>query len=869
MTPNSQPVPGSDQAPGSDSSASRASSVFRSSAAVVRRSPLIAIIIVTVAVFGILRPDFLSLGSLLDIGQQIAVVAVVGFAMTAVIIARGIDISVGATLAVSGIVAAQLLVAGWPGPVAIAGAVVCGAIIGVLNGLLIGFLRISPLIVTLGMMAFGNGAALALSNSSSIGVDDTTTLLAGGSYVGPIPSAVIIAIVCMLGWMFVLGRTVYGRWIYAVGGNAEAARASLVPARIVALSTFVLTGASAGLGAVMTIGRVGSAQPLAGMGLEFAAITAAVVGGAKLAGGSGTAGGTMLGAIFVGVINAGLSFLQVPQQAIYLITGALVIVAVLVTQRAEFAELVGRVRRRMAAGASGDSGGGISGSGTTSDETRKLELVELGKRFPGVRALHGVTFTISAGEVIALAGENGAGKSTLVKILAGVQEPDDGQLKLDGSVVRLRSPEQSRRAGVSVIHQHFSVVPDLTVLENLFLGREPTIAGVLRRGWMRRRAHSLLADLGLSVPLAAPVASLTVGERQLVEVAKAMLDDSWLVIMDEPTSALSGSETARLYDVVRRLSARGVAVLYISHRMEEVFDLASRAVVLRDGAFVADRPIEEFDESSLIATMVGREVDNVFPYRPAEAGRVLLEVDGISDGGRLKEASLTVRAGEVVALAGLMGSGRSEVLRCVAGLSKSTAGTIQVDGSALTGGNVIAASRSGVAYVPEDRHTEGVVPAMSVRDNLSLAWLRGHSRAGLVPAEAGTLATEQIERLNIRPPDPGRAVGVLSGGNQQKVVLGRWLATEPRVLLLDEPTSGVDVGAKAEIHRLIGDVKERGIGVLMVSSELPEVLGVADRIYVMHDGRLAGELDRGASEQDVMELAFGQREMATEKGGQL
>ncbi|PSK89689.1 monosaccharide ABC transporter ATP-binding protein (CUT2 family) [Murinocardiopsis flavida] len=821
-----------------------ARAAWAAAAAVLRRSPLLLFTVLTVAVFAVLRPDFLSIAGFLDIGQQIAVVAVIAFAMTAVIVARGIDISVGATLAVSGVVAALVLQAGAPAPVAMAAAVLTGAAIGTLNGVLVGLLGVSPLIATLGTMAFGNGAALALSGSSSVGVQSTAMLMPGGSYVGPVPSSLIIALVCMAGWALVLRYTLYGRWLYAVGGNIDAARSALAPARLVQMSTFVLSGAFAGLGAIIMIGRVGSAQPLAGQGLEFAAITAVVVGGAKLSGGVGGVGGTMLGATFVGVITAGLSFLQLPQQAIYVITGLLVIVAVLATQRSELAGLLRGLRR---------SGGAPSAGGPR----RELALAGVGKRFPGVRALHDVTFSLRAGEVTALAGENGAGKSTLVKVLAGVHEPDSGRVELDGTPVRLRSADDARAVGVSVIHQHFSLVPDLTVLHNLFLGREPTRLGALRLPLMRRRAAKLFADLELGIDPDTPVAGLTVGEQQLVEVAKAMLDDSWLIVMDEPTSALSTRERERLYALVRRLVARDVAVLYISHKMEEVFDLCDRVVVLRDGAFIGERATADIDEAGLITMMVGRTVDQVFPHRAAETGEVLLEIDAIGDGGRLRDASLTVRAGEVVALAGLMGSGRSEVLRCAAGLARHSRGRIAVAGAELRPGDRVRANGAGVAYVPEDRHREGIVQAMSVADNIALAWLRRHSRWGLVPAGAAAVVEDGISRLGVKPPTPGTAAGVLSGGNQQKVVLARWLATEPRVLLLDEPTNGVDVGAKAEIHGLIADLKDRGIAVLMVSSELPEVLGVADRIVVMHAGRTAGELPRGSSEEEVMALAFG------------
>jgi ribose transport system ATP-binding protein len=328
--------------------------------------------------------------------------------------------------------------------------------------------------------------------------------------------------------------------------------------------------------------------------------------------------------------------------------------------------------------------------------------------------------------------------------------------------------------------------------------------------------------------------------------------------MDEPTSALSNQEREHLYTLVRRLSARGVAVLYISHRMEELFTLADRAVVLRDGRLVGEARMADLDPDGLISLMVGRRIQNVFPHVAVDPGDVVLDVKGLADGGLLVDASLNVRAGEVVGLAGLVGSGRSELLRCVAGLSVPAAGSIRIAGRMSAARSANAARKLGVAYVPEDRHHEGAIPQMSLHDNLVLAWIRGQGRLGIIRrAQTAALAASWIERLAVRPPVPGRALRLLSGGNQQKVVLAKWLATEPKVLLLDEPTRGIDVGAKAEIHALIAQLKRHGLAVVMVSSELPELLGVADRIVVMHEGRTTGELPRGATEEEVGDLAFG------------
>lgn len=498
---------------------------------------------------------------------------------------------------------------------------------------------------------------------------------------------------------------------------------------------------------------------------------------------------------------------------------------------------------------------------------RTLRLTGVGKSFPGVRALNDVDLEISSGEIVALVGENGAGKSTLVKILAGVHEPDDGRVDLDGNAVRLQTPEEGRASGISVIHQHFSLVPVLSVAENMFLGREPCVArsGLLRRRAMVDRASRLLEELELDIDARAPVESLTVGQRQMVEVGKAMIGEAWLVVMDEPTSALSNRERDQLYSLTGRLTSRGIAILYISHKMEEIFHLASRAIVLRDGEHVGDADLTKTTESDLVEMMVGRQIDDVFAGTEARPGEIALKVDHLSDGGLLRDATFSVRAGEIVALSGLMGSGRSEVLKCVFGLSKAQAGSIEANGKELRDHTPRGAAACGVALIPEDRHGSGIVPSMSMQHNLGLVWTRRNNRAGVVsPSAERAMAEGVIQRLDVRPPNPDAPVSSLSGGNQQKVVLGKWLATEPRILLLDEPTSGVDVGAKSEIHRLVGQLKERGVAILMVSSELPEVLGVADRIVVMHEGRSIAELGRGATEQEVMRHALGGLDEATE-----
>ncbi|TPW27547.1 ATP-binding cassette domain-containing protein [Pararhizobium mangrovi] len=808
---------------------------------------LFILMVLAIGVFGAADPQFLSPWNLVSIARQSAIIAIVAFAMTAVIIARGIDISVGSLLAASGVVAGLAYVATQSAILALGAALLSGAALGLVNGALIGLAGVSPFIATLATMALARGLALSLSGSSSIAIADPILLFLGSAQIGPVPVSVIFAALAFMGWQFLLNRTVFGRWIFAVGGSATTASATGIPVRRVQVLIYVLSGVAAAAGTIVSIGRLGSAQPLAGNGLEFTAITAAIIGGAKLSGGKGSLYGTAVGAILLGVINTGLSFMEVPQIIIYFVTGGLILVAVLISQPESLAGLLPRRHARMPARSAktnrrmrGDAG------------ARQIELRGVGKLFPGVKALDGVSFSLRSSEVVALAGENGAGKSTLVKCLSGIYTPDEGEILLDGTP--LRGAAAFEKAGISVIHQHFSLSPDLTVAENMFLGREPrTVFGTLDRRRMLAETRRVLDELDLDIAPTSLLGLLPVGEQQMVEIARAALSDAWMFIMDEPTSALSNRERDRLYEIITMLRKRGAGILYISHKMEEIFSQCDRVVVLRDGSFVGERPVEDTDDAEIIAMMVGREIEDVFLHRDAPVGKVAVEVRELSDGKRLKQAELTLRQGEIVALAGLMGSGRSEVLRCIAGLSKRKGGLIRIFGEESAGGH------RDVVYVPEDRHLEGFVGPMSIRDNIALAWISRHSWFGVLRRRAlDALAHDQIAALGVRPPQPEKAVGKLSGGNQQKVVIGKWLAMEPRVVLLDEPTRGVDVGAKSELHRLIADLKEQGVAILMVSSELPEIIGVADRIIVMAEGRSVGELPRGASERDIMALAFGQ-----------
>jgi len=490
-----------------------------------------------------------------------------------------------------------------------------------------------------------------------------------------------------------------------------------------------------------------------------------------------------------------------------------------------------------------------------------LELSGISKSFPGVQALREVSLRLERGEVVALLGENGAGKSTLMKILAGLHAPDAGEIRLDGVTVSIPAPADAISRGVSLIHQELNLAPNLSVAANLFLGREPRRFGFIDEAAIASRSRELLVRVGLEIPPSALVEGLSLAQQQLIEIAKALSTEARLLVMDEPTSSLTESEARRLFEVVAELRASGVGIVYITHRLHEVEELADRAVVLRDGELAGELSREELQRGRMVSLMVGRDLERF--YARAEErppGEPVLSVSHLRTAAHPRqEVSFELRRGEIVGLAGLVGAGRSELLESLFGLSPPLAGGIVVDGEILVPASPRHAIRAGLALVPEDRKAQGLVVDFSVRENLNLAALEHAARAGFVDrAATDATARESIDDLRIKTPSAEQPVRFLSGGNQQKVVLGKWLAMRPRVLLLDEPTRGVDVGAKQEIYAIVERLASEGVAVLFVSSEMEEVLGLADRVLVMHEGRLTGELGRGEmSEESILHLATG------------
>jgi ribose transport system ATP-binding protein len=490
-----------------------------------------------------------------------------------------------------------------------------------------------------------------------------------------------------------------------------------------------------------------------------------------------------------------------------------------------------------------------------------LAMSGIVKTFPGVRALDGVSFDVERGEVHALVGENGAGKSTLMKILAGAYRSDGGTIAIDDKPVTIDGPKAAETLGIGMIYQEFNLVPDLGVIANIMLGIEPVRGLLLDEGAAQHDAASVLAELGIVLPLDKPARRLSVAQQQMIEIAKSLVRKARLIVMDEPTAALTDRETDALFALIGKLKAQGVAIVYISHRLEELPRIADRITVIRDGRAIETRPMSDMPQADLIRLMVGRPLDAHFPQLPAVASdaKVVLDVRNLTAATNVNDVSFSVHAGEIVGLAGLVGAGRTEIVRAVAGADVPTGGVITLDGKRIVVRNPASAIAAGIALITEDRKSQGLVLGMNVRENTTLAHLNAYSRGPFISRSAeDDVTNREIAELHIRTPGGEQIVSNLSGGNQQKVVLAKWLIGQARVFLFDEPTRGVDVGAKAEIYALMVELLSHGAAIVMVSSELPEVLGMSHRILVVRDGAIRAELSREEATPDkVIAVAAG------------
>jgi rhamnose transport system ATP-binding protein len=491
--------------------------------------------------------------------------------------------------------------------------------------------------------------------------------------------------------------------------------------------------------------------------------------------------------------------------------------------------------------------------------SQMLKLSNLSKSFPGVRALHDVGFSLASGEVTALIGENGAGKSTVVKLLTGIYQPDAGNIEVNGKQQAFVSPADSWSAGITAIHQETAMFDELTVAENIFMGHAPRKNGLMDWRGMFKRADDILKSIETDIDPATPLKQLGVAQKHLVSIARALSHDSRIVIMDEPTASLSAREIDELFRIVDRLKKEGRAILFISHKFDEIFRVANRWVCLRDGEKVGDGHIKDVTQNDLVKLMVGRSIDQIFPKRETRIGDTVLEVSKLTNATEFADVSFTLRKGEILGFYGLVGAGRSEVMQALFGISKALTGSIKVKGELIKISSPAQAIAKGISYVPEDRQVQGAILQMGVRENTTLASLVKHVRKWLLSSESERNVTRELGRaLQVKASSWDQRIGNLSGGNQQKVVIAKWLAAKPTILILDEPTKGIDIGSKAAVHELIVELAGKGLAIILVSSELPEVMGISDNIIVMQEGRIVARYAKGkATREQIVWAATG------------
>jgi ABC-type sugar transport system ATPase subunit/ribose/xylose/arabinose/galactoside ABC-type transport system permease subunit len=844
---------------------------LESALARARTQGLAAVLAALIALFALRAPGFATVDNFGDVLRDLSILGIIAIGETFVIIGGGIDLSVGSVLLLAGIISDDLVrMLGVHAAIAIPLALGAGCIAGAINGFLITRLRISAFIVTLASLYMFRGIGLSLyrtdvQNMQAAVISDDNFLILGQDDVFGVPvSFIIFAALLALG-IFVLRRTRFGLHLYALGGSELAARLTRIRVARVQVSTYIIGGFCSALAGIILTSRLQTGAPEAGLGEEFDVIAAVIIGGASLFGGRGTLIGTLVGAAFITVLAKGQTLIGIPSNYQSFTRGIVILIAVVLDALSQRGNVAPR-RLSWARLLQAKPREGLAALETQNAPLGRhagelaLEAVGLHKSFVEIRAVDGIDFDVHDGEVHAIVGENGAGKSTLIKMLAGVFPPDGGEIRVGGKSATFHSVAASQDHGIAVIYQERAVVPELTVAQNIMLGHEPAyrFGGLIDRRALRRQAEQIWALLGSPVSVDAIVRELGPSVQQVVDIARALAFEASVVIMDEPTAALTHQETMRLFEIIRDLKRRGTAVIYISHDLEEIFEIADRVTVLRDGKLVRTLPVAEVTRQTLIRMMIGRDIDEGERHEVGAEQQVAFSATNLRRGAELDGISISVRAGELLGIAGLVGSGRTELLRAIFGADRIDTGEMSLLGKAYSPRSPIDAVGAGVGFVPEDRKLEGLVPTFTVSENLSLPNydLVSIGRTWLDFAREGRLATRMVQQLKIDPPIPRWRTNHLSGGNQQKVVLAKWLAKKPKLLLIDEPTHGVDVGAREEIYRVIHELAEAGTAVIVVSSYLPEVLRISDRILVMRDGRIALEVDRAnATEEILLEAA--------------
>lgn len=840
---------------------------------------LFIMILAAVSLAGIASPLYLNYDQIIySLQQSIAIVGILAIGFMILIVLGEMDISLPAILAIGTILFAKLSQSGVPLYVSLPVVILICALAGTVNGLLVVSYGLPSMAVTLGTMGAYRALALLIGGNEGYAAQafhESYIWLGSANLFGLIPVSLCLLAFLFLLFMFIMHRTVFGRLVYAAGNNRVATRFSGYNVPSVIVSAYTLAGALASLAALVFVGQFQSARADNASGLLLFIVACVVLGGFDAAGGKGNVIGLIFSLLFIGTVQNGMGLVNTPGPVQTLIIGCILIIAVLIpvlireSKRLLHHKEEQRVLQNL--NISTEIKPSFQASKNQSGIAPRLSLRNVSKSFGGIKALKNVSFDIMPGEIHAICGENGAGKSTLVKIITGLHPADTGEVLLDGAPIKFRSPMEARKEGVLAVYQDPKLFPNLSVAENVFMGIHPRARlGTVDRKKMIQRTNEVLCNLGISLDPNAVVAGLSIAEMQFVEFARAMSEGvGRLLILDEPTASLSPGETERLFAIVRQLKAAGTSIILISHRLEELAGLVDTITVLRDGEYVTTKPEKDLSQAEIVKLMVGRSLDTLYggsdtevSVKKSTAEKELLRVEKLGQIGVFENVSFNVRGGEIVCLAGLVGAGRTEIAQTIFGITPPTSGGVFVEGTGITARNPRQMLSHGIAYLPEDREIEGLISKLSVLKNMVLPKLKQLSNFGVINAQKEReLGEKYTAKLQIKLAGLDAPVASLSGGNRQKVVLTKWLAMNPKVLILDEPTHGIDVGAKAQVHRMIFQLASQGIGMLVISSDLPEVLRISDRILVISDGRLVAEFSREEATQEkiMMAAAIGNR----------
>ena len=832
---------------------------------------IVIVFILLLVVLCIVSPQFRTTRNILSMLRQTSFVGIMAVGATFVILSGGIDLSVGSMLALSGMICARLLRQfGVDAYTAVLLTLIAGGLMGYLNGTLVSKLGIPPFIVTFSTMGIFRGlvflmAFRELGYIQNVPLTDKVFLAIGGGRVGKIYHPIIFfAVVAILGILY-LKNSKFGTYVYAVGSNEQSASMSGVNVQGVRTQVYVLSGICAALSGILWTSRLMTTTTEMGLGNELDVIAAIVVGGTSIMGGRGSVGKTIVGALFIGTLTNGLSMLGVP--AFYQpLAKALLIVLAAYLDNYLLNRYAEQTRRHLiAVKSSHDETQVIKGERAPFDPSNiALDIQGISKSFGEIQVLKDVSLQIAKGEVHALVGENGAGKSTLIKIITGVHQKNAGNILFHGKPVAIKNPHHAQSLGISAVFQELSLIPSLNVSKNILLGREPhSLPGFIHHAKLRQRAEDVLKELKFNLPLHELSESLSVGNNQEVEIAKAFSQDASIMILDEPTASLSAEEKIKLFDTIRKLSAKGVSVLFISHILDEVLEISHTVTVLRNGEVVNTSPAENLDKAKIVQYMVGRELAEQ-KIVAAEIGEPVLEVKGLTREGSFTDVSFTLCQGEILGLTGLVGSGRSELARAIFGLDPFDAGEIRLHQQPARISSPAVAMKHGLAFLSEDRKNEGLVLIHSMMQNISMANLQAVSSRSIIDAEQElSMARDYVKKVDIRPPNLALQVSGLSGGNQQKVVLSKWLCRNPKVLIVDEPTVGIDVGAKHEIYSILHELAAQGVAILLISSDFAEILRMSQHILTMREGRIVLRSDAAQeqiTQETLMKAAIGRVE---------